>query len=147
MFGVCPKCRTAYSWDVPRFSCSCGHMSDMPPTDMPTRDYTALGRSPFAPTGWWGADRDRDRDRDRDLYGDRDQTWDKDRASRPRNGTPRNGVNSHASTDLDRERSRAEHERDLEREQRRRERTEQQWERRDRGRDQGRGRGRGRGRK
>lgn len=115
MFGVCPNCRTAYNWDIPRFGCSCGYMSDVPPAESSASDYTALGRSPFVPSGWWGADRDRDRPR------------------------PSRTPDSPPSAATGRERWSADHDRELERDQRRREREEQQWDRWDRNRGRNRG--------
>ena len=127
MFGVCPNCRTAYHWDVPRYGCQCGAMSDTPPAEAASPQYTSLGRSPWN-GGMW---------RDMDPGDDRRRP-----AARPASGVgARDDVPERAAA------SERERDRDREREQRRRERSDDSFERRDRGRGRGNGGGRrGRGR-
>src|SRR5262245_60531155 len=103
MFGVCPKCHTAYHWETPRFGCACGHISAVPPVESPASDYTALGRSPFTTSPW-------QRDRDRDPYRDRDD-------SRPRSATPRPSVNAQPTSREPDQRLPEDWERDRERDQ------------------------------
>ncbi len=58
MLEVCPDCRTAYHWEVPRFGCQCGRHD---PSLAPLAEALTAQRAGGA-RAIWNADRDADQD-------------------------------------------------------------------------------------